>query len=112
MYNLCNVKVLSAGYMVQLCCIQLERCVMIGRVIPSQHVCIQMFGVVCNSVLDRTCPFPYSLLDTTFPISQSLSNEIPGDRVMVQFFTYINNSFKEIILKNNYHRKIARQRRW
>ena len=38
---------------------------------------MQLFGVASNSVLDRACPIPYSLMDTTFPKSQWLTDMWP-----------------------------------
>ena len=38
---------------------------------------MQLFGVGSNSVLDRACPIPYSLIDTTFSNSQWLTDSWP-----------------------------------
>ena len=55
-----------------------ERYIMIYRVAPNLVTYIFFFfffGVSVNSILNRECPIPYSLKDTTFYLFLSLANE-------------------------------------
>ena len=49
---------------------------------PTKTLYIQLFGVASNSILNRACPIPYSLKDTTFYLFLSLANENVSHRFM------------------------------
>ena len=49
---------------------------------PLKPCNIQLFGVASNSILNRACPLPYSLKDTSFYFCLSLANENLSHRFM------------------------------
>ena len=49
---------------------------------PLKPCNIQLFEVASNSILNRACPIPYSLKDTTFYLFLSLANENLSYRFM------------------------------